>query len=109
MLERVVPIEQGLRVHNRPLRGVLQLEIVFAEREPGAKLFAHGCGRAGSAVLDDLVGNLLEGFVLLQQALEPGVLVAALAREVLLGVVQLVLVEIELRLCEIQGITGVLG
>ena len=45
----------------------------------------------------------------LQQALEPGVLVAALAREVLLGVVQLVLVEIELRLSEIQGITGVLG
>ena len=61
----------------------------------------------GRAELDGLVGDLLRSFVLLEQALEPGPLVAALAREVLLGVVQLVLVEIELRLGEIQGVAGV--
>ena len=45
--------------------------------------------------------------MLLEQSLEPGPLVATLAREVFLGVVQFVLVEIELRLREIQGIAGV--
>ena len=45
--------------------------------------------------------------MLLQQPLEPGPLIATLAGEVLLGVVQFVLVEIELRLRQIQGIAGV--
>jgi hypothetical protein len=97
-LERVVSIEQPSGLRGGLFRCGLQLAIMLSKGHPLAELFVQGAGRSGSGVLAGLVGDLVRSFVLLQQALELGSFVPALACKVLLGIVQLVLVESELRL-----------
>src|SRR5579863_1514947 len=75
----------------------LQLTPAISQGEPGSHLLAQRSRGAGRGSPGSLGGLVLGSLVLLQQALKFFVRVAALARQILLSVLKLVLIEFQLR------------
>src|SRR5579863_7998246 len=75
----------------------LQLTPAIAQGEPGSHLLAQRSRRSGRGSAGGWGGLVLGSFVLLEQALKLCVLVATLARQILLSVLKLVLIEFQLR------------
>src|SRR5579862_1413487 len=96
----------------------LQLTPAISQRQPDLHLLAERSGRPGYRRPGVWRGLVLGSLVLLEQTLKRCVPVAALARQILLGVLKFVLIELQLCFCQLElaggrvagcGLLGQLG
>src|SRR5438046_2747331 len=83
----------------------LELTLAIPQGKPGAYLLSKRRRRSGCGSPGGLRGLMLGSFVLLEQALKFFVLIATLARQILLRVLKFVPIEFQLCFCHCQ-LTG---
>ncbi len=104
LLERVVLAPQFRRVIISLLALCIDLALPSAQGKPRADLCAHRRRAPGWRDFRWLRGLVLRLLMFLERALDRGVLVATLAGQVLLCVLEFILIESELRLRQFQAI-----
>ena len=94
------------RQRRRLCRGLLlggeHLPIHGGQCEPGSCLLDQGCRGTGAGPFESLRRLMLHGFMLLEGLFKGRMRIAPLPRQVLLGVVEFILIECQLRVYEVQ-------